>query len=218
LLLPEPVATPKPEPAIEIIPQRPEPVFEFDDPATTQPETELPMIVPAIEFSTELMPVPASIPNPESAVPQEVLVESMAAPSMATIERTAHCAPVSQSRHTESLVSPDHLTSCYETAKRTTNPPFMNGAPHGNLPTTELAMPEPPSQVMQVSHRVPEKNLEAPLSKGTPSEVSPHEVPRPKCGNCNARGTKAPAYRIKAVTPPILKRLTSLIRQEATTK
>jgi hypothetical protein len=110
----------------------------------TQPETELPMIVPAIEFSTELMPVPAPIPNPESAVPQDVLVESMAAPPMATIERTAHCAPVSQSRHSESPVGPDHLTSCYETAKRTTNPPFMNGAPHGNLPSTELAMPEPP--------------------------------------------------------------------------
>ncbi len=217
LLFPERVATPKPEPAIEIIPQRPEPVFEFDDPGTTQPETELPMIVPAIESSTELMPVPAPIPNPESAVPQEVLVESMAAPPMATIERTAHCAPVSQSRHTESLVSPDHLTSCYETAKRTTNPPFMNGAPHGNLPSTELAMPAPRAQVMQVSHRVPEKNLEAPLSKGTPSEVSPHEVPRPKCRNCNAGGTTAPAYRIKAVTPPILKRLTSLIRLEATT-
>ena len=217
--VPTPLATPTPEPAIEIIPQQPVPAFEFDDPATSQPETELPMIVPAVEFSTELMPVPEPVPNPESAVPQDVLVEFMPAPPTATRERTVHCAPVNQVRHSESPIGVDHLTSCYETAKRTTNPPFMNEARHKILPSAELATPEPPAQVTQLSYQVPMKGLEKSQSKGSLSEVSTQEVTRPNCRNCNVRGRTAPEYRIKAVTPPpTLKRLTSLIRREATAK
>ncbi|MCA9009717.1 MAG: hypothetical protein KDB01_08225 [Planctomycetaceae bacterium] len=237
LLFPEPVLTPtptqeptpEPEPTIEIIPQQPAPVIEFDDPSEVKPQTELPMIVPSIEFSTELMPVPGSISNPVPAVRQEYFEASTPAAQATTIERTAYCAPVKQSRRSASPESEVYLTPCYETAKRTTNPPFMNGARLDHLPIMDQATPEPRTPVTQASHVVREKNSEVPLSKvppsnmppakAPPSGVSPHEVQRPKCRTCNAAPTPTPTYRIQAMTPPpILKRLTSLIRQEPVVK
>ncbi|MBC7966805.1 MAG: hypothetical protein H7Z17_12880 [Fuerstia sp.] len=193
---PVPVAAPEPLPErFEMTPRQPvpeiptlePPAFEppnFEPPAL-KPEPELPGSLPATEFSTEFFPVPEPTGALEATPETEESLLSI--PVSDFVEPMAYIAPAIP---VQQPVWPDVATLAdpqSPSAKRTTDPPFMNGrSERVSAPQTQIAN-EPTGAVQRVSH--------------TTQAADKHTTPC-NCKNCAAtRQPKNPAYRIRAVTP-----------------
>ncbi len=150
-----------------------------------EPEAELPGSLPTTEFSTELFPVPeptdALEATPET---EESLLTIPASEFVEPLACIAPAMPVQQPVWPEiaTLTNPNSPS-----AKRTTDPPFMNGRRERVPAPPTQTVNEPTGAVQRVSH-----TTQAAEKHATPCD----------CKNCAAtRQVKNPAYRIRAITP-----------------
>jgi hypothetical protein len=238
---PEPFPNPIPEPQLEIIPQQEIPDISIDDPPAVELPSVEPEVLPELDFSAELIPVPEPSTGiymtPQDDIPVLLVFDEQ------EIERTAVCGPVNRVHHLElpkeeanHVVRESHeselhgqswteqiegssvalgdnpptattfkleidatLISTLDTAKRTTDAPFMNGRKQQDA-TLTTRIPNTPSDDLQL------------ISHTTPSPVRP---PTPSnCRHCDAaHRVNSPTYRIQAVTPlRTMQRIKSLFR------
>ncbi len=194
---PVPVAVPEslPEIQFEMTPRQPVPEIPtleppaFEPPVlelpVLEPDAELPGSLPTIEFSTELFPVPEPADALETT--PEAEESFLTIPATEFVEPLACIAPAMSVQQPEwpeiaTLANPNSPS-----AKRTTDPPFMNGRRERVPAPPTQTVNEPTGAVQRVSHttQVAEKHA-------TPCD----------CKNCAAtRQVKNPTYRIRAITP-----------------
>ena len=196
-MMPLPLPEPTQEFNMEIIPQRQIPDIPSIVPPSVEPQSKEPEILPALEFSTELISIPDQTTGFDMTIENEQPPETVPRAVSAEIERTTFCAPVVPYDRPE-LQKPEGIRVSFSGAtKRTTDPPFMSDErQQGTALSTRIAKVTPDHQEL-ASHASQSMELD---------RAHPH------CKSCGfSRQTHTPNYRIQAVNPSqTLKRITSI--------
>ena len=181
------VEPPVVEPPVLDLPVLDLPVLDLPvlDLPVLEPEAELPGSLPTIEFSTELFPVPEPTDALEATPETEASLLSI--PATEFVEPLAYIAsamPVQQPVWPEiaTLADPNSPS-----AKRTTDPPFMNGRRERVPAPPTQTVNEPTGAVQRVSH--------------TTQAAEKHAMPSDRKNSAATRQVKNPTSRIRAITP-----------------